>query len=301
MTIRIATTKLLTLLAELTPTATAGRGAGFAGVLLHTAHGEYGTEPGATTLLVGTSASGRVVGHTYQPCDGTLEPTLITLQDVVSLRALLAPRTKTNADHSVEIRRDLATVTITEPADLFDEGDSITLHVGDLDAVPRTLWTTLKATPDMLHQPTNVKGQPLPTTPRVDLAAAALAPFVAVAKLRTDTIQAYIGHPHHPVLIQIGGTYRGALYPARWAEDMAPGTATREGAAPDADVHWPDLPPVAKKHPGLVQVITFPTIVDVELPLEDPATDPLEQATAAAKAALDSVKPGQPAFTTDPT
>jgi S-DNA-T family DNA segregation ATPase FtsK/SpoIIIE len=291
---RIDTHRLLQLLAELSPTMPTGGYGGMPGILLHTVRGHYGDDPGQTSLLVGTSSAGRAAGHTHVPCDGTLEPTLITVQDVSSLRSLLAPREKTDPDHSVDIHRDLSTITIQEPPDLFDAGDTFTLHVGDLDTVPRLLWTLLAQGPrDWVEPALNVRGDTLPDMPRVDLPAAVLAPFVAVAKLRKQDVQLYIGHPHRPILVQIGPHYRGVLTPDRWAHDMSPGVALREGDAPDADVYAPTLPPVTKKPGAPVTVIDFrPHAVQPELPIDEtlvPEEDtPPDPAVPA--------KPARPAF-----
>jgi S-DNA-T family DNA segregation ATPase FtsK/SpoIIIE len=275
---RIDTHRFLQLLAELSPTMPTGGYGGMPGILLHTVRGHYGDDPGQTSLLVGTSSAGRAIGHTHVPCDSTLEPTLVTVQDVSSLRSLLTPREKTDPDHSVDIHRDLSTITIQEPADLFDQGDTFTLHVGDLDAVPRQLWTLLAQGPqDWADPPLNVRGDTLPDTPRMDLPAGVLAPFLAVAKLRKQSIQLYAGHPHRPILIQIGPHYRGVLIPDRWAQDMAPGIALREGDAPDADVYAPTLPPVTKKPGGPVTVIDFrPHTEQPELPIDDETLVPEE-------------------------
>lgn len=268
--IRIDTSRFLRLLARLLPTATADKAGGFHGILLHTARGPYGDDPGDTTLLVGTSASGRVVGHTYIPCEGTLEPTVITTQDIASLRAFLAPRAKHNEDHAVEIGRDLITVTVSEPADLFDMGDSITLHAGDLDKVPRRLWQQL-ALLDVEGEHHNSKGDLIPDSTRTDIPATALVPFVAVARAVGAPLQLYRVHQHAPVLVQIGDTYRGVLWPSRWAVDIAPGIAMIEGAAPDADVHNPGLPPLPPNSGGPAVVLAFgrPAAADPVLPLDD--------------------------------
>lgn len=276
MSIRIDTHRFLQLLAELSPTMPANGMGGMPGILLHTVRGHYGTDPGLTSLLVGTSWAGRAGGHTHVPCEGTLEPTLITVQDVTGLRSLLTPREKTNPDHALDIDRDLSSITLQEPSDLFAEGDVFTLHVGDLDTVPRKLWTLLAQGPqDWDDLPVNVRGDTVPATPRMDIPAAVLAPFLAVAKLRKDTLQLYMGHPHRPILIQIGPHYRGVLGPDRWAHDLAPGIALREGDSPDADVHAPTLPPVTKKNSGPAIVIDFrPQATQPELPVDDPPEDP---------------------------
>jgi hypothetical protein len=247
VSIRIATDRLLDLLADLAPTATGKTG--MRGILLHTARGYYGDDPGMTTLLVGMGASGRVVGHTYIPCDGTLEPTLLGIADVASIRGLLETRAKADPNHSVEVTRDLETVTFQEPPDLFASGNSVTLHVGDLDTVPRYAWKILGYDhPAEQMPPPTLRGEDMPAVPRSDYDPAQLAPFITVAKRHTLPVQVYRYHPHRPTLVQIGGRYRGAIMPTRWAADMSRETIHREGAAPDGDLYEPDLPPV--KNPG---------------------------------------------------
>jgi S-DNA-T family DNA segregation ATPase FtsK/SpoIIIE len=302
MSIRIDTHRFLQLLAELSPTMPTNGIGGMPGILLHTVRGHYGTDPGLTSLLVGTSSAGRAAGHTHVPCEGTLEPTLITVQDVAGLRSLLTPREKTNPDHALDIDRDLSSITLREPADLFSAGDAFTLHVGDLDTVPRLLWTLLAQGPQDWHEsPVNVRGDTLPATPRVDIPAGVLAPFLAVAKLRKQSMQLYMGHPHRPILIQIGPHYRGVLTPDRWAHDMAPGIARREGDSPDADVHPPALPPVTKRNSAGPTVIDFRSPAEQpELPIDNP-TDPDpdgdgELGVPEEDIPADPVKPARPAF-----
>lgn len=294
MSIRIDTPPLLALLGLLIPTATAEKNAGgFPGILLHTTRGYYGENPGMTSLLVGTSANGRVAGHTHIPCDGILEPTLIGLQDVISLRGLLAPRAKNDPNHSVDISRDLATITVQEPADLFDEGDTLTLHVGDLDTVPRTLWDVLIYEPNGLLPETNAKGARLPDVPRTDLPAGLLAPFVTVAKARNEQVQLYRTHQHQPILVQIGAHYRGVIMPTRWGTDLSTEAVVREGTRPDAEVFPPDLPPLPKKTPTAGKIINLPPPRQAEFTqdAEDaPEADPTPPG-----------KPTRPTFGTDPS
>lgn len=302
--IRIDSGHLLQLLAELTPTLPGGQTfGGMPGVLLHTARGPYGDNPGLTTLLAGTSTNGPAVGHTHVPGDGTLEPTLIATQDVPVLQSWLGPRKKTNPDHTVEISRDLATITVQEPADLFDEGDTFTFHAGDLDSVPRHLWKHLAKGPlDWTGPPANTKGQDLPDSPRLEIDHAVLAPFLKVAAMRKERLQLYIGHPHRTVLVQIGARYRGAFSPVRWAADMAPGIAEQEGARPDGEVYAPELPPLKKKAPGPARVIDFrpkDQPLPIEVPGENQPSD--EEIIAGAKAAFTGDKPTPPAFEPTPT
>jgi hypothetical protein len=293
--ITITTERLLNLFRVLMPTVNRkNHGAGIPGVLLHTARGEYGSEPGRTTLLAGTTSNGLGAGHTVIPCDGQLEPTLITLDDVATLRAWLGPRAKKNAEHSVEITRDLTSITVAEPPDLFDQADEVTLHVKDLDDVPRGLWDLLDpANVFELGAPDNVHGQALPNTHRVDITADMLLPFLTVGKMLGEEVQLYQQHSQRPILVQIGGSYRGVLTPRRWGADLRPDRVRIEGAAPDGPVHAPDLPPVKKKTTGPI-VLAFgskPAPVQQTIPEdfvaeEDVKPDPIEQAATDAKSSL---------------
>jgi hypothetical protein len=296
VTIRIPTDRLLDFLADLAPTAS-GK-VGMRGILLHTARGPYGDDPGLTTLLVGTSASGRVVGHTHIPCGGELEPTLIPIADVLSIRPLLEARAKADANHSVEITRDLATITLEEPPDLFAEGNSVTLHVADLDLVPRHLWELLGY--DYATDPTTPqtgKGDRMPAVPRSDFSHSMLAPFLTVAKRHNLDIELYRYHQHRPTLVQIGHRYRGAIMPERWARDMSPGVIVNEGTTPGADLYDPGLPPPTKKPAGPAKVIDFRPR-EPELPL-DPGDDPREDDMSTEVPAPG--KPAPPTFETTTT
>lgn len=318
--ITITTDRLLSLFRTLMPTANRkNHGGGIPGVLLHTARGEYGAEPGRTTLLAGTTSNGLGVGHTIIPCEGALEPTLITLDDVATLRAWLGPRAKKNAEHSVEISRDLTSITVQEPRDLFDQADELTLHVKDLDDVPRGLWDLLDPVNVFaLGAPDNVHGQALPDTPRVDITADMLVPFLTVGKMLGEEIQLYQQHSQRPILVQIGGAYRGVVLPRKWGMDLRPDRVLIEGEKPDGPVHAPDLPPVKKKTTGPI-VLAFgskpapvqQTIPEDFVPEEEVTPDPIGQAAADAKSSLlrdgtglvvgkpEMDKPTAPAFTPD--
>lgn len=267
MSIRVKTEHLLGLLADLTHTAAAGDIGGINGILLHTARGYLGDDPGKTDLLIGTSTNGRATGQTYVPCErGISEPMLWTLGDVAKVRAVLAPSAKDDKNHSVDLSRDLETCTIQEPPDLFDEGDSLTFHLGDLAKFPRGLWKLLDYQPPA-DLPKDHKGNTVPRAPRLDLTTGMLAPFVAVAKTHKTEIQLYVTHQEQPVTISIGGRYRGVLLPYKWSNTEP--AVEKNGARPDGEIYTPDLPPVPK-NVDTKAVGRAPVVVQLPLPASDP-------------------------------
>jgi hypothetical protein len=234
--IRLLTIDLLGLLGDLLHTASAEPGtAGCYGILLHSARGYAGDEPGQTGLLVGTSTNGQAIGHTWIPAAGELPPTLWPAQDVRAVIASFKPLVKDNKEHVSEVRIEDGTLVIAEDPDLFGNGLAVSFGPASLDDFPRNTWQLV--TEVRLTAPDNG-----PALARTDFGPKVLAPFIAVAKSRNTFVQTYRHHQRTPMLIQIGQTYRGALMPASWDE------VAHDGVAPECDVYPADLPalPVAE-------------------------------------------------------
>jgi S-DNA-T family DNA segregation ATPase FtsK/SpoIIIE len=226
-----------------------------AGVLLHTARGERGLEPGRTDLLAGTSCNRLAVGHSYVEAYGQLHrPTLWRIDDVRTVQAALRPKVKDNKLHGVEIRLSEGTVVVRErdrDDTLFDDphdgGLRLEFDDGPIGEFPRSAWSLLSTVPTR-RSLTDVDGRVLPALPRSDIAAAALGPFVKVAGLLKTPLEVYRYHQRLPILVQIGTTYRGAVTTSRWDDD----TPT-DGEAPSSEVYAPDLPPVER--PATVEIL----------------------------------------------
>lgn len=244
--IKLETDNLLDLLAQLVPTASSNPDDGVtAGVLLHTARGHYGDEPGQGDLLVGTSTDRLVVGHTYVPSFGQLaRPTLWRISDVKAVIDTFKPRAKAahkgkqkdEDDYFVHITLDGEHVTVAEDDDLLEDGFRLSFTEADLDEYPRSLWRSISQLGDGHF--VRGDGTEIPVANRTDIGAPRLAPFNKVAGLVGAPIQLYRTHQNRFVLVQIGDHYRGAIAPIRWDD----GTDRGEGEAPSADVHVPDMP-----------------------------------------------------------
>lgn len=235
-TLRIVTKDLVGLLGDLTHTAASDPAVGaVAGVLLHTTRGYIGADPGQTTILVGTSTTGRVAGHTYAGASGTMEPALWQIEDVRCVVAVLKPRTRDNPDHAVEIRVEDDHVTVAEDPDLFGDGLTLTFGLGSIEDYPRSVWSVLS---DVHVRPAPAgEDGPVPAMPRTDFSPGLFDPFVKVGKSRGALIELYRYHQRLPLLVQIGDRYRGAILPYRWDGD-----GTSGGMSPSGDVYPPALP-----------------------------------------------------------
>lgn len=232
MTLRIDTAELVAMLTDLVHTAGEPEAGAVGGVLLHTARGWQGVEPGRTALLVGTSTNRFAVGHTYTACSGSLPPMLWPVQDVKAVVAVLKPLAK--EDHAVEIHAEDDQVRIIEDADLFGQSMTLTFGVGDLTKYPRQVWGVLTD----VHVTVRNGADTVPAMPRTDISPAALKPFVTIATRRKDPLEVYRYHQRRPVLIQIGGTYRGAIMPISWPDGDS------DGEMPSGEVWAPQLPEV---------------------------------------------------------
>lgn len=231
--IRIRTKRLLGILADLSLTAMADPKTepAMAGVLLHTARGYADpSEPGEGDILVGTSTTYVHTGHTWMECLGQTAPMLWSITDVRSVISVFTPLAKAEKDHSVDVRHEAGEVVVAEDPKLFGE-TSLSFHTADLTDWPRDRFKVLD---------TNFEGrEETDPTARTDIDHATLAPLLKVAKRRGAPIQLYRRHQRRPILVQIGGAYRGAVVPSRlWIEDAPVGA----GEMPDTELYVPELP-----------------------------------------------------------
>lgn len=235
MPVRVQTRALIALLSDLILTASKDPDAGVLGaVLLHTGRGAVGDEPGQTDLLVGASTDRFVAGHTYTACSGQLPtPTLWAVRDIKSLVAVFKDPAKKDEMHAVDITRDGLLVTVQEDPNLFDDGLRLSFAQMSLDGYPAvSLYRNLdRHTADIVE---NADGDPVDSLARTDLGSAQLDAFVKVAAHRKLPVQLYRTHQVEPILVQVGGHYRGLLMPVRYEPD---GDERR----PSTELHVPDL------------------------------------------------------------
>lgn len=230
--IRISTGHLVAMLTDLVHTAgDPALSTVLAGVLLHSTRGHLDGDPGATTLLVGTSSTGHIVGHTYAHCSGSLPPTLWPIGDVRAVIASFKPLVRDNKDHAVEINADAGVIAVAEDPNLLGEGLKLSFTGGDVAEYPPGVWRLLTDVP--LAPPARADGTPpMTNAPRTDLLPSALGPFLAIAKRRNSAMEFYRNHQHVPVQLQIGPRYRGVLKPERWDDE-----SRDAGIAPAGDVY----------------------------------------------------------------
>lgn len=243
MTIRIETFRLIELIGDLKHTTDTDPESGaIAGILFHTARGAgFPGDPGRTDLLVGTSTNRVAVGHTYAPAYGQMAiPMLWPHANALTVVSMFKDKAKASKEHMLVIRAGDGAIHVEEDEQsLFGAGDKYEFAAGDLEKYPRGLWSVLQH--DAEWQDTDHdQTRPLP---RHDIPAAALAPFVAVAKAHGGTVELYRYHQRRAILISIGDRYRGYLVGRDWGDDKRP----QAGLSPYGDVYPADMPALADK------------------------------------------------------
>ncbi|RSD26373.1 DNA translocase FtsK [Amycolatopsis eburnea] len=241
--ITVGTADLLRLLGALQQTAIhdeENNGSPWCGILLHCARNPD-APPGQREIVAGTSGDGWRLGHTHVRCEGYWNrPTLWSADDVRALIAAFRPKLKGDKHHTTVVELGPAgQVVVAEAEQSLHAGAGFRLQFTEkpLAEYPRMAWRLLADVPGN-RKPTNKDtGLPIEPRPRTDLAGATLAAFAAVAKIIGAPVEVYRYHQREPLLIQIGGVYRGYAAPAHYEE-------TRDVARwPHATVHDPDLPP----------------------------------------------------------
>ncbi|WP_051637055.1 DNA translocase FtsK [Rhodococcus sp. UNC363MFTsu5.1] len=278
MAITIGTKALVDLLTDLVATASDVRG-----VHLRTVRGPDGDEPGDTTLLVGTSTNGAVLGHTWTQCTGELPPMIWPTASCDLVIGALKRLGKGDKLHAVDVSLDGDTVTVVETATLFDDGARVEFQVGDLEPWPGDrLWRILAGPP--LPTPRDERGDDLPSTPRTTWAPGALATLLQIATRRKEALHLFETHSNQIHRAQIGERWVGAVAPLRaWDHD--------DPEQPNTDVHLErpdelDLSWLAEYRGGVfVGAPVFPDEKKAAKsePVEQPPLDPTMDAPPAAE------------------
>ncbi|WP_410676694.1 DNA translocase FtsK [Amycolatopsis sp. cmx-4-68] len=241
--ITVGTADLLRLLGALQPTAIhdeENNVSPWCGFLLHCARNPD-APPGEREIVAGTAGDGWRLGHLHVRCEGQWNrPTLWSAADVRALIAAFRPKLKGDKHHTTVVELGPAGQVVVAEAELsLHAGSGFRLQFTEkpLADYPRMAWRLLAEVPGN-RKPTNKDtGLPIEPRPRTDLPGATLAAFAAVAKIIGAPVEVYRYHQREPLLIQIGGVYRGYAAPAHYEE-------TRDVARwPHATVHDPDLPP----------------------------------------------------------
>lgn len=257
MSLRIDTRALMGLLSDLLATASDDyeEAAGLCGVLVHTARGHWGAEPGEVDLLAGISTNKFVLGHGYHWVAGQLGagPMWWDRTDVEALLATLRPLVKkAGKDHAVRLsltdRPHGSPLADDEPVDasryvlveedlleLFSTGFSCSFPARDPADFPgQSVYRILATRPSGVGHDRELDAE-VSAVRRTDLSSVQLAPFLRIAGRRKQALQTYRAHQSQIVHVQVGQSFVGGLMPLRfdYAED---------GDFPGADIYAPDFP-----------------------------------------------------------
>ncbi|CRK59028.1 Cell division protein FtsK [Alloactinosynnema sp. L-07] len=254
-TIRIESKPLAGMLTDLSRTATRYGVLSTDAVLLYSARGPIGDEPGDHGLLVGTSYGTGGVGYCFEQADGAMDPMLWPIADVDVVLNFLGKIGKGKKDHAVVISRRGDEITVAEDPNLFGDGTSVRFTAGALNQVSHKVWRALE--PD--EAAVLVDGRELAPGVRSDIPAAALAIFARVGARRGVTPKIYRYHHRKPWLVEIGPTYRGLISAHRW--DTADGDG---GNAPDVDLYVPDLPVEDDERPDRLLVDAASLVITLQ-------------------------------------
>lgn len=207
-----ATVTTKSFLAVLTDLAATAGVASLACVHLRTRIGYWRDEPGQTTLLTGVSTSGMVGGHTWCLAQGTLEPTVWSLDDVKAVRAVFASAVKLHgADHTIDIEvTSDRQVTIRETPALFDAGTELSFTGGDPAQYPYA--AVAKALDDTEQTVVKRLGVVVPDSRLTSWGGAAMRALLTVEKRRGDNLKLWRLHSEGRHLAQIGEEWRGFIF-----------------------------------------------------------------------------------------
>ncbi|WP_454232069.1 DNA translocase FtsK [Mycolicibacterium fortuitum] len=218
MSITVATTKLIDILSDALQTGSND----FGGVHLTTTRAPWRDEPSDVDLLAASSTNRRVLGHTWIPCDGRIDPMVWPCQSVADVLALIKSwaKAKGGDQHTVDISLILAdppedakddehpgwTVTLRETPALFDSDNEFQFHAHHESRFPISIVHRLRTN-------TFVTKEDYEEVPLTLWSAAVLSPLVAVAKRRNMQIQLF-RHPERLLqIVQIGDTWIGIAMP----------------------------------------------------------------------------------------
>lgn len=206
--ISINTRHLVDLLTDLLATS------GYRGVYLGSVRGEFGTEPGEVSLLVGTSTDGVTIGHTWAPgVSGELEATLWPVSDVQAVISVYKGYSK-QKEHTVDISVEGEAILIRETPELFDGGTELRFDYKQFEDDDPTLarWRRILSNEPLPH-PVDAEGVPRASFARTSFPPAALAPLVKIANRRGTSINLFGHHPVQLHRVQIGDSWIGAVAP----------------------------------------------------------------------------------------
>ncbi|SLH76386.1 DNA translocase FtsK [Mycobacteroides abscessus] len=215
MSITVATKKLIEVLTDALAVSNGTGG----GVHLTTTRGPWREEPGDVDLLVATSTTRNVLGHTWIPVDGRIDPMVWPCQSVKDVLTLCKSWLKGD-EHTVDIDLELAdppenkkddghpgwTIKLTETPALFDSDNTIKFHAHHGSRFPLELVSRIRTG----RFPARDDYEEVPLTL---WSAAVLSPLVKVAKRRNMQIQMFRSPERRLQLVQIGDTWIGAATP----------------------------------------------------------------------------------------
>ncbi|AOT24891.1 FtsK-like DNA translocase [Mycobacterium phage Nazo] len=218
MSITVATTKLIEILTDSLATACNSVG----GVHVTTSRTPWGEEPGDVDVLVATSTTKYVVGHTWIPADGRLTPSVWPVESISNVLAICKSLARARGkEHTVDIYMATAdrtednrdddhpgwTITLRETPALFDSDTEFQFH-----AHPEAKFPIR----GVLHM---MRGQIPPSDdPEVALtpwSPGVLGPLVTVAKRRNMQIRMFRTPARGMHIVQIGDTWLGAAMPSK--------------------------------------------------------------------------------------
>ncbi|AEL98214.1 FtsK [Mycobacterium phage BigNuz] len=242
MSITVATTKLIEILTDSLATACNSVG----GVHVTTSRTPWGEEPGDVDVLVATSTTKYVVGHTWIPADGRLTPSVWPVESISNVLAICKSLARARGkEHTVDIYMATAdrtednrdddhpgwTITLRETPALFDSDTEFQFH-----AHPEAKFPIR----GVLHM---MRGQIPPSDdPEVALtpwSPGVLGPLVTVAKRRNMQIRMFRTRSRGLHIVQIGDTWIGAAAPGK----PMPGEPTERPGLDPVLTHEDDLNP----------------------------------------------------------
>ncbi|QFG09084.1 FtsK-like DNA translocase [Mycobacterium phage ThulaThula] len=218
MSVTVSTTNLIDILTDAMATACNSVG----GVHITTSRAPWGEEPGDVDLLVATSTTKYVVGHTWIPADGRLEPSVWPIESVANVLAICKSLARSRGkEHTVDVYMGTAdrtednrdddhpgwTITLRETPALFDSDTEFQFH-----AHPEAKFPIR----GVLHM---MRGQ-IPPSDDEEVALTpwspgVLGPLVTVAKRRKMQVRMFRTRARGLHIVQIGDTWIGAAAPGK--------------------------------------------------------------------------------------
>ncbi|AJF40405.1 FtsK-like protein [Mycobacterium phage Brusacoram] len=240
MSITVATTKLIEILTDSLATACNSVG----GVHVTTSRTPWGEEPGDVDVIVATSTTKYVVGHTWIPADGRLTPSVWPIESVSNVLAICKSLAKARGkEHTVDIHMTTAertednrdddhpgwTITLRETPALFDSDTEFQFH-----AHPEAKFPIRGVLHMMRGQIPPSDDEPVALTP---WSPGVLGPLVTVAKRRNMQIRMFRTESRGMHIVQIGDTWIGAAMPSK----PLPGEPTNRPGVEPVLTHEHDL------------------------------------------------------------